>query len=64
MNLTPREREVMDLLSRGFTTKQIAYRLRISAVTARRHIGSAAARLGALDRRAALAAFREKGEPR
>lgn len=60
--LTRREREVMELLARGLTTKQIAFRLRISPVTARRHIGSAAGRLGALDRRTALAVFR--GAPR
>jgi DNA-binding NarL/FixJ family response regulator len=55
--LTRREREVMELLARGLTTKQIAFRLGISPVTARRHLGSAAERLGAIDRRTAVAAF-------
>jgi len=56
--LTRREREVMELLARGLTTTQIARRLQIAPVTARRHIGSAAGRLGAADRLAALAKYR------
>lgn len=57
--LTRREREVMELLARGLTTTEIARRMQIAPVTARRHIGSAAGRLGAADRLAALAKYRE-----
>ena len=58
LGLTQRERQVMKLLSQGLTTRQIARRLQIAPGTARRHIGSAAARLGAADRLAALHAYR------
>jgi DNA-binding CsgD family transcriptional regulator len=57
---TQRERQVMELLARGLTTKEVARRLGIAPATARRHIGSAAGRLGAADRRAAVAAFRQQ----
>jgi DNA-binding CsgD family transcriptional regulator len=57
LGLTQRERQVMELLSQGLTTRQIARRLRIAPATARRHIGSAAGRLGAADRLAALQAY-------
>lgn len=36
-NLTPREYEVMNLISRGFTTQQISERLHISPNTVQRH---------------------------
>jgi DNA-binding CsgD family transcriptional regulator len=48
LDLTQRERQVMELLAEGLTTKQIAWRLRIAPATARRHIGSAAGQLGAI----------------
>ena len=53
----------MELLAEGLTTRQVALRLGITPATARRHIGSAAGRLGALDRPAAVAAFRDAPEP-
>jgi two-component system nitrate/nitrite response regulator NarL len=56
--LTPRERQVMELLAQGLTTKEIAWRLQIAPATARRHIGSAAGRLRAADRLSALAEYR------
>ena len=62
--LTRRERQVMQLLARGLTTAEIARRLQIAPATARRHIGSAAERLGAADRLAALAAYRSETTPR
>jgi DNA-binding NarL/FixJ family response regulator len=61
LGLTRREREVMELLAEGLTTKQIARRLLIAPATARRHIGSAAGRLGAADRGSAVVTYREGG---
>ncbi len=57
LELTQRERQAMELLALGLTTKQIAWRLGIAPATARRHIGSAAGRLGAIDRQSAVAAY-------
>jgi DNA-binding CsgD family transcriptional regulator len=63
LGLTQRERQVMELLAQGLVTSQIAWRLEIAPATARRHIGSAAGRLGAIDRRSAVAAYgRDGGE--
>lgn len=62
LDLNQRERQVMELLAQGMT-KQIAWRLRIAPATARRHIGSAAGRLGAIDRRSAVAAYRRTAVP-
>jgi len=61
--LTQRERQVMELLARGLTTKEVARRLQIAPATARRHIGSAAGRLGAADRLSALAEYRRSTAP-
>ncbi len=46
LGLTQGERQVMELLAKGLKTRQIARRLGIAPATARRHIGSAAGRLG------------------
>jgi DNA-binding NarL/FixJ family response regulator len=51
--LTDREWEVLQLLSEGASTAAIAERLRISQVTARRHISTLLAKLGVTDRAAA-----------
>jgi DNA-binding NarL/FixJ family response regulator len=56
--LTTREWEVLDLLRDGRTTAEIADELTVSAVTVRRHIGSILQKLGAPDRKAALALLR------
>jgi len=40
MEMTGREREVLSLLLQGFTNKQIAGHLQISAYTARDHVSS------------------------
>src|SRR5215213_7620672 len=53
--LTGRERDVLGLLAAGLTTKQAAQRLGLSATTVRRHVSSAAHKLGVHDRRAAIA---------
>jgi NarL family two-component system response regulator LiaR len=58
--LTPREREVLALLSRGFTNKRIAADLGVSEKTVKTHVGSILAKLGVTDRtQAALYAVRE-----
>jgi DNA-binding NarL/FixJ family response regulator len=51
--LTAREWEVLDLLSKELPTKEVARRLEISAVTVRRHLSAVMAKLG-VDNRAAV----------
>ena len=53
--ITNREWEVLQLLADGASTAEIAHRLRISAVTVRRHTSSIKRKLGVADR-ASLAA--------
>jgi DNA-binding NarL/FixJ family response regulator len=48
--ITDREWEVLQLLANGESTAEIAHRLRISAVTVRRHVSSIVAKLGLPDR--------------
>jgi two-component system, NarL family, response regulator LiaR len=58
--LTPREREVLGLLSRGFTNKRIAGELGLSEKTVKTHVGRILSKLGVTDRtQAALYAVRE-----
>ncbi len=45
-NLTPREREVVVLLSTGLLASEVATKLHISTLTARKHIKNAQARTG------------------
>jgi DNA-binding NarL/FixJ family response regulator len=54
VTLSDRESEVLQLLHRKLTTKQIAERLGISAVTVRRHVSDTVRLLGVPDRDAAL----------
>lgn len=54
--LSPREREVLDLLATGMTNPAIARRLFITAKTAEHHVGSILAKLG-LQNRAEAAVF-------
>ena len=57
--LTPREREVLVLLGRGFPNKQIASKLRVSEKTVKTHVGRVLAKLGVTDRtQAAVLAVR------
>jgi two-component system, NarL family, response regulator LiaR len=57
--LTPREREVLDLIGRGFSNKRIALELGISEKTVKTHVGHVLAKLGVSDRtQAALYAAR------
>jgi DNA-binding NarL/FixJ family response regulator len=59
VELTHREREVLELLERGLETAEIGERLSISAVTVRRHVSEILRKLGAPDRESALRMLRE-----
>jgi two-component system, NarL family, response regulator LiaR len=48
--LTPREREVLQLIGRGFPNKQIARELDVSERTVKTHVGHVLAKLGVVDR--------------
>jgi DNA-binding NarL/FixJ family response regulator len=52
--LTPRERQVADLLASGHSTRAIAAKLGVSPVTARRHISSVMRKLQVATREAAV----------
>ena len=57
--LTPREREVLELLGRGFPNKRIAQELGLSEKTVKTHVGHVLAKLGVTDRtQAAVVAVR------
>jgi DNA-binding NarL/FixJ family response regulator len=51
--LTPREREVLQLVVEGFANKQIARRLRIAEKTVKTHMSHILQKLGVPDRTAA-----------
>jgi DNA-binding NarL/FixJ family response regulator len=55
VDLTGREREVMELMCKGLSTGEIAERLFVSPVTVRRHISEAVGKLGVEDRESAIA---------
>ena len=52
--LTPRERDVLELIAKGLKQKQIAENLSISMETARKHIKNAYKKLGAHNKVEAL----------
>lgn len=57
--LTPREREVLVLIARGFSNKRIAGELELSQKTVKTHVGHVLAKLGVSDRtQAAVVAVR------
>ena len=63
--LTPREREVLDLIGRGLSNKRIARELGVAEKTVKTHVGHVLAKLGVPDRtQAALLALREDLRPR
>jgi DNA-binding NarL/FixJ family response regulator len=55
-HLTPREREVLALLTQGYTNRQIAEALMISANTTKKHVDHILQKLGASTRAGAVAA--------
>jgi DNA-binding NarL/FixJ family response regulator len=59
--LTPRERDVLDLMATGLSNKQIAARLGISSHTAKFHIGAILAKLGAGTRTEAVVRAVQRG---
>lgn len=54
-SITDRELEVLELMTEGLSTSQIAMQLSISDVTVRRHVSSVVSKLGVQDRAAAIA---------
>jgi NarL family two-component system response regulator LiaR len=59
--LTPREREVLELLGRGRSNKQIANELGVAQKTVKTHVGNLLGKLGVADRtQAALYATRRR----
>ena len=59
--LTDREREVLDLVARGFDNATISQRLVLSPKTVRNHVANVLAKLSLKDRAAAIVAAREAG---
>jgi DNA-binding NarL/FixJ family response regulator len=59
--LTDREREVLDLVARGFDNATISQRLVLSPKTVRNHIANVLAKLSLRDRAAAIIAARDAG---
>ena len=60
-DLTPREREVLELMATGQSNKQIAAHLGISSHTAKFHIGAILAKLGAATRTEAVVRAVQRG---
>ena len=52
--LTPREKEIFELLIDNFTTKEIAKKLKISEKTVRNHISNVMQKLGVTGRASAV----------
>ena len=63
-HLTPRQAEVLRLLERGLSTKQIARELHLSPDTVRNHVRHLLRALGVNSRLEAVAAARHGGPPR
>ena len=61
LELTAREREVLDLIARGLDNAQIAKSLRLSEKTVRNHINSIFGKLGTQNRAQAIVRAREAG---
>jgi DNA-binding NarL/FixJ family response regulator len=59
--LSPRERDVLELITAGLTNGEIADRLVVGEATVKTHVGSILAKLGARDRVAAVIAGYEAG---
>jgi DNA-binding NarL/FixJ family response regulator len=61
--LSPREREVLDLVSRGARNKQIAARLVISEFTVKRHVQNILQKLEVTSRAAAATFYKDTVDP-
>jgi DNA-binding NarL/FixJ family response regulator len=59
--LTDREREVLDLVARGYDNATISRRLVLSPKTVRNHVTNVLTKIGAADRSAAIVAARDGG---
>jgi DNA-binding NarL/FixJ family response regulator len=59
--LTDREREVLDLVARGYDNTTIARRLVLSPKTVRNHVTNVLSKIGAADRSSAIVTAREGG---
>jgi DNA-binding NarL/FixJ family response regulator len=59
VELTPRQWEVLTLMSDGFSTAEIAERLLVSPVTVRRHVSAMLDKLAVADRESAIALLRD-----
>lgn len=59
--LTDREREVLDLIARGYDNATISRRLVLSQKTVRNHVSNVLGKLGAVDRATAIVRAREAG---
>jgi DNA-binding NarL/FixJ family response regulator len=57
--LTDREREVIEVISRGCTNREVAKELFISEYTVKRHVHNIMVKLGERTRQAAIAAYRD-----
>jgi DNA-binding NarL/FixJ family response regulator len=62
-SISDRELDVLEHLTEGLGTGEIALRMSISQVTVRRHISSAMAKLGVKDRAAALKLLSGRVDP-
>lgn len=61
IGLTPRQRQVLELLASGHGTTEVAHELGVSTVTARNHIGVCLRKLNSHSRIEAVAAARRLG---
>jgi DNA-binding NarL/FixJ family response regulator len=59
--LTPRERDVLDLVAEGQSNRRVAERLGISDQTVKFHVASICGKLGALNRTEAVRIAIERG---
>ena len=61
LDLTPREREVLELVAAGLGDEEVADRLGISQRTARNHLTNTYGKIGARNRSEAIVWARERG---
>ena len=61
VNLTPRELEILELVAKGLTNKQIAHVVGISNFTVKHHLDSIIEKLEVSDRTEAVTAAIQRG---